>query len=184
MKKHSILFLTFLASILLFTSCGQVAKNIAKDTLSGDYQGTMSFEFKMSILNLGLQDVTQQQKCFVKVFSTPESPSLVYSILKPDGGFYKPVNVKIAAIQLNTNGASFNIPQQQINDENSSYFVEGVSMFADADGNKVDGAVDDQSNFAFTYSGNLPIPIRGQTYEIPCVITCNAKKIDIKASLN
>jgi len=177
MKKYSFLFLSFLTSVFLLVSCGPITKKIAQKTISGDYQGTISFAFKASMLKIGLQDYTDKQKCRLTVFPTSDSPSLVYVILKQEGGFYPPVNINIAGIQLRPNGASFNIPPQQIKDSNSNYYAEGVPMFVDTDGNKVDGSVDDQSNLAFSFTGNMPIPIKGRIVEIPCVVTCNMKKL-------
>lgn len=176
MKKHSNLFLSILISTLFLVGCGPVGQKIAKDTLSGDYEGTISFAYKTSNLNLGLQDFTDKHKCFVKVFSTPDSPSLVYAILKPEGGYYKPVNINIGGIQLRPNGASFNILSQQVNDQNTKYFIEGFPLFVDAEGNKADGAVDDKSNLEFSFTGNFPIPYQGKIVEMPCIVTCNLKK--------
>ncbi len=55
--KHITKFkLLLLIVILIITSCGQVAKEMAKDSLSGTYVGNVKYIYQYSLLNIGIND--------------------------------------------------------------------------------------------------------------------------------
>lgn len=159
MRNISKKILTLVISTFIFTSCGQ----IAKDTLSGQYKGKVTYVYKYSQLNMGIEDKQKSEECFSTVFADSKSPSLVVTSV-PDN---VPINIKITGFKLLTNGASFNIEQQVIYEKETPINLQGNPIFTDTEGNKSDGCIDDSDKLTFACTGIIKINENGFEYDLP-----------------
>ncbi len=167
------IYLPFLISIFIFSSCGQMSKKIAKDSLKGKYKGEATYIYKYSTLNLGIQDKKKSEQCYAMVFVEGKSPSLVVTSL-PD---LVAINIDISGFKLLTNGASFNIFEQVIKDKQTPINIQGNPIIEDTDGNKNDGFIDDKENLTFSYNGILSLNENGINYNLPFEAFYSLKKI-------
>ncbi|MEI6822409.1 MAG: hypothetical protein WCL51_10755 [Bacteroidota bacterium] len=168
MKRINKLYFLLLA-LLIITSCGQVAKEVAKDTLSGTYVGKVKYIYQYSLLNIGINDVEKTEKCNVTIYKLKKTTT----INTPDG------LIEINGIRLLINGASFNIPEQEItSSSNNTLDIIGLSINEDTEGNKMDGAIDEKDNLSFAFSSKISVNESGVKYELPIETVYTLKKIN------
>ena len=138
MKYFNKASLTIATSIFILTSCGEISNEIAKDNLSGTYSCEVTYKYKYSLLNIGMDDQQKTEKCRVSIMRIGKETLMTTS----DG------MIKITGLKLLIDGASFNIPQQRIvSTSQTALNIVGNPIFTDTEDNKMDGALDDKNNF-------------------------------------
>ena len=85
------------------------------------------------------------------------------------------VSLSINNVNLASNGATFNIPDQEINNKSSglalSGNVVGLNEFALGE-SRCDGVYDDKlQNLSFSYQGLIKIEKEGESYSVPISVT-------------
>jgi hypothetical protein len=163
MKNLMKFYFSLAIATLLLMSCGQISKEVAKDSLNGQYKGQATYVYKYSQLNIGIDDTQKSEDVFAMVFTGGKSPSLVVTSIAD----MVAMNIDITGFKLLTNGASFNIIEQVIHDKKTPIHIQGNPIITDTDGNKSDGFIDDREKLTFAYSGTLPLTELGIEYNLP-----------------
>jgi len=166
MKK--ILF-AFLICSLIFSSCGQINKGVAKNQILGTYNGTVNIVVKYSLLNLGLADQTKEYKG--PIYILKDSKENVF--LRTGDG-----DLKISGLTLAANGATFSIPNQKISSQDGiNGEIEGFQV-AYLDGVKYDGMYDSQSNkLIFGYVAITNYNYSGQNIDLSMICVYEFSKV-------
>ena len=87
--------------------------------------------------------------------------------------------IEINGIKLLINGASFNIPEQEITSSaNNTLDITGLSINEDTEGNKMDGAIDERDKLCFAFSSKVSVNESGVKYELPIEAVYTLRKIN------
>jgi hypothetical protein len=176
MKNYTKHCLPLIVVILFFTSCGKITKEIGKDNLTGDYNGKVTYVYKYSQLNIGIEDTERSESCSVKFYAKAKIPSLVITTY-PD---LVDMNIDISGITLLVNGTSFNIPQQITSAGDLVINLQGIQTIEDTNGNKNDGFIDDKDNLYFSFEGVLPKNLNGIDSNLPFEAYYELKKVAVE----
>jgi hypothetical protein len=152
----------------MFFSCSEVKKQVAIDDLVGTYSGTPYVVLEWSKLNIGLDDQeTDNQKSEFLIINKDSQDNLY---LKFDDG----MKVKLTNIQMASNGAVFNIPEQNISMTSDGITMKGsiVGLNENTFGeSRCDGFYDSANNkLSFSFSGTLNVNEQGLEYEVPIAV--------------
>jgi len=152
-------YFAFALSILIFSSCGQIKKEVAKDQILGTYNGKVSVVIKLSLLNVGLEDQTKETKG--PIYIIKDSKEDIF--LRTGDG-----DLKISGLTLASNGAAFSIPHQKISlPDGTSGEIQGFQV-TELDGVKYDGMYNSQSNtLNFGYDCVVKYNYSGQQLDLP-----------------
>ena len=154
--KKQLLAIFFLSSFTF--SCNEVKKEIANDQLSGIYTGKVTFIYKHSLQNIGLEDETKESKGTISIFKETNGDVFVKT---GDG------KLKISGITLAANGSTFNIPYQKVVQKDGTIREFQGFQAAELEGVKYDGIFFSESNILnFAYETIIKYNYYGQEADL------------------
>lgn len=135
MKTRQYLFTLII--ITLLSSCGQIKKEVAGDQLLGTYSGKVTYVFKHSLQNIGLEDESKESNGTINIYKNANNELFIKT---GDG------NLKINGITLASNGTAFNIPYQKVVQQTGDIVpINGVQS-GELEGVKFDGIYYSENN--------------------------------------
>jgi len=164
MHKLMVLF----SLLLMLISCSEVKKQVAIDDLIGTYNGKPVLVLQWTKLNIGIDDQQIDNKDSEFIIITKDSQDNLF--IKFDDGML----IKLNNIDMATNGAIFNIPNQEIKINTDGTLLTGnicglnENMFGEG---KCDGVYDSEKNkLSFSFAGTMKVPLEGIEYNVPIAV--------------
>lgn len=166
MKKFHLIILI---NIILLSSCGQIDKKLASDEIIGMYTGKVTYIYKHTLQNIGLEDESKETEGSISIFKNKGGDIYIQT---GDG------NIKISALTKISNGTTFNIPNQNIKQPDGTIGVFQGFQNADVEGVKYDGILLTQSNvLTFGYETLIKYNYSGQLADLSVLCVFEFKKI-------